>query len=532
MSSTKEQLESEIRAFGSQGNLSPADERRLAELTRELSSVIGHPVTVHRGDRSTSISVDVTPRGSRPNTPAKTTHRHSCPGCRGAGVIDASDKAALARLTPAARAAVQAQARNAAASLRPVPKTSQVERLARAVDSGATAIEQLGVAEVRSLAQREIEVAKIPVEAQERLDSAVRLRTAELDGDDLGRHLVITGRKDYVGAWRKSVTHTVPGWTAEESDAVRAYQDLQAKRRRRETRAMPEAGTGGLAVPWFLDPTLRITAGVQTAAMLDVCSVPLTTTNNFHAFSAPGTAFTFTGEDDVIADNSATYAGPTIPVLAAKSFLPFSIEYGMDQPNWAENATTLFSNAFAESVSAMTSTGNGTTQPAGVFPALMGLTSNPSHCVVTTAGTLGAADITAAWAAVPERYRSRSTWMYHRSVGQRVAAIAASGGLAPGDYFTLPTGQHLLMGRPVIEVDDAPALSSSTAGTVSYLVVGDFHAGYACPMRVGGFTVELIPNLPNLPTSNAPTGVRAYLAIARYGGGLVDENALRVVANA
>jgi HK97 family phage major capsid protein len=159
--------------------------------------------------------------------------------------------------------------------------------------------------------------------------------------------------------------------------------------------------------------------------------------------------------------------------------------------------------------------------------------SGAAHVVVTTAGQVGAVDIRAAWSAIPERYRATSSWVMNRQVAQAVAAAASPGApnaLALGDYFVLPTGQKLLCGRPVYEVDDAPALLGNTAGTSAFLVVGDFGRGYCAPQR--SFTVELIPSVPNFPANNLPTGTRAWLATARFGGGVIIPAALRVLANA
>jgi HK97 family phage major capsid protein len=422
---------------------------------------------------------------------------------------------------------VASAARQAAKAARPLVRTSSTERLEVAIRSGATEIDQLGYAEVRDLALREIDRARIAPDAAERLVSAVRQRTADCDGDDLARHVVITGSPAYGKAWAKSLSPVV-AWTNEERSALDAYNALRA---RRESRSMSEGGTAGLAIPYMIDTSLVITAGVQSAAMLQVASTPLTTTANWQAFAAPGTQFEWVGENAVIGDDTPSpFTGPDIAIKTAKSVIEFSIEYGMDQPDWMANMALAFNNAYNEAVSATTATGNGTTQPLGIVTALMNTTTNPSHAVVQTAGTLGAVDLQNAWYQVPERFRPRASWMFHRTVAQRISGLAASGAIAPGDWHTLPNGQHLLFGVPCYEVDDFPALTNSTAGTVAFAVVGDFKSGYAVPLRVGGFSQELIPHLRD-PATGKPTGMRAALAICRFGGGLIVPTALVVVAN-
>lgn len=232
----------------------------------------------------------------------------------------------------------------------------------------------------------------------------------------------------------------------------------------------------------------------------------------------------------MLADDAPTFQGPNIAIETAKSFIPASIEYFQDQPGWMANMPLAFPNAYNEAVSSTTATGNGTTQPEGILTALMATTTSPAHTVVQTAGTLGAVDLQNAWYAVPERFRARASWMFHRTVAQRISALAASAAIASGDWHTLPNGQHLLFGMPCYEVDAFPALTNSTAGTVAFAVVGDFKSGYAVPQRVGGFTQELIPHLRD-PITPRPTGQRAALAVCRFGGGLIVPTALVVVAN-
>jgi hypothetical protein len=51
MSVTREQLEDSIRALSGKDRLTPAEERRLSELTRDLSATVGHPTGLWRDFR-------------------------------------------------------------------------------------------------------------------------------------------------------------------------------------------------------------------------------------------------------------------------------------------------------------------------------------------------------------------------------------------------------------------------------------------------------------------------------------------------
>jgi len=235
-----------------------------------------------------------------------------------------------------------------------------------------------------------------------------------------------------------------------------------------------------------------------------------------------------------VADSSLTFAGPDIPIWAAKDYIPFTLEFGQDQPGWADNATALFQNAYAEYVSLKTATGSGTSDVTGVFTAMTNATNNPAHVTVTTAGQLAAVDVRKAWTALPERYRvdPSCAWMMSPSVEQQVAALAApsvTGGLGPQDLTTDPgTGQRRLFGRPILSVSDAPAWTG-TSGAANVAVVGSF-SRYCVATRFGGFSVELVPHLRDVSTGR-PTGERAFLASARLGGDVIDPNAFRILSN-
>jgi HK97 family phage major capsid protein len=200
----------------------------------------------------------------------------------------------------------------------------------------------------------------------------------------------------------------------------------------------------------------------------------------------------------------------------------------------SDNCVTLFQNAFAEYVSLKTAVGSGTSDVRGVFTALTNATNNPAHVVVTTAGTLGAVDVRAAWSALSERYRvdPSCAWMMSPSVEQQISALGAPSvvdGLAPNDLTTDPgSGQRRLFGKPILSVSDAPPWTATT-GDANVCVVGAFSRYYVAS-RLGGFNVELVPHLRSTSTGR-PTGERAFLASARLGGDVIDPNAFRILSN-
>jgi predicted phage gp36 major capsid-like protein len=77
----------------------------------------------------------------------------------------------------------------------------------------------------------------------------------------------------------------------------------------------------------------------------------------------------------------------------------------------------------------------------------------------------------------------------------------------------------------------APAFTNSTASNVNWMVCGDM-TRYLVANRLGSVTLELIPNLPDFTGGTArPTAQRAYYYMNRWGGGVTDPQAFRLLSN-
>ena len=366
----------------------------------------------------------------------------------------------------------------------------------------------------------------------ERVLAATQAQHLGLNGDLFAQQVIISDSEAWQRVQRTVLSEVRPVFDREMGEV---YNEMRGIQHRMEARSLTETGAG-ILLSWFLDPQIMLTAGVRVSQLLGIVYTPPTTTSQYAAFTAPGLTYVWDAEGAVSADASTTYNGPNIDIFSARAFVPFTISFGMDQPGWQDNATQMLTEAFNETASAATATGTGNGQPYGVFPQMMSLTagSGAAHVVVQTAGQVGAVDIRQAWSQVPERFRPSASWVMNPAVAQAVSAAASPGApnaLAPGDYHILPTGQKLLMGHPVYEVDDAPSLLNSTASTSAFLVVGDFGRGYCAPQR--SFTVELVPQLLDFAGGTGrPISQRAWLATARFGGGVIIPQALRVLANA
>ena len=433
----------------------------------------------------------------------------------------------------------------------PVRRMTRPEFLDRASGILTEDTSRLSYGTARDLALMDIEKRDLSPAAADRLDALVRNRDQLLDGKLAARWILITGSPGYFQAWRSLMTDVVPAFGPpavaaltdsrdfQASLAHRSRQDAAARFAAGELRAMSETDAdGGYAVPYFLDPTIIPTSGLATSQILSLAKVVTTTTNARRGVTAGSTGFTTKAEGAAADEDDPTFAAPgadTIPIWLGSDWLPFSVEFGMDQPDWATHAAAMFADSYAEFVSNRAAVGSGSSDPTGVFTRMAGTTTSPAHVTVTTSGTLGAVDLRAAWSALPERYRvdPSCAWVMSPSVEDRVSALSApseTAGLGPQDFTVDPnSGQRRLFGRPILSVSDAPALTSTT-GNANYCVVGSMKR-FVIANRLGGFQVELVPNVPDFSNGGRPSGNRGFLATARIGCDVVNTDAFRLLSN-
>jgi HK97 family phage major capsid protein len=92
----------------------------------------------------------------------------------------------------------------------------------------------------------------------------------------------------------------------------------------------------------------------------------------------------------------------------------------------------------------------------------------------------------------------------------------------------LPEGTtSRILGRPVVESDDAPAVASTTSAVENRLIYGDF-SNYYIVDKPGSMSVEAIPHLFGT-TNNRPIGARGFYAYWRTGADSVNDKAFRLL---
>ena len=299
----------------------------------------------------------------------------------------------------------------------------------------ASEVLRMGGDELRSAALRTLEDLgrDLPSSALDRVAETVSARLGPAnpycDGEYVARRLLITESPEYRSAFQQVMTQDHPLLTEAEIRALRAFSEL-------ESRALGEItpSAGGYGVPTLIDASILLQSGAAVAPVLGAARVVPVTSNTWKGVSSAPPVFAFQTEGAVTADSSPTLSQPAITVHMARAMLPYSVEVEQDYPSFANEMMTLLDQGWTDLVATKTCTGSGTGEPFGVITKLDATAT--SEVLVTTAGTVDAAQIFRVWNALPERFRYRATWLM-----SRVARRATSGPSAPGPtqsaYFTV-----------------------------------------------------------------------------------------------
>lgn len=294
-----------------------------------------------------------------------------------------------------------------------------------------------------------------------------------------------------------------------------------------EERAAVAVGTsanGGYLVPTHLDPTIILTndgSGNEMRSLARV--VTLTSGNVWNGVTSAGVTASYDGELVEVSDDSPTFGNPQIETSRAQSFVQATIEAFEDIAGLGTDVLMLFADARDRLEGEKFATGNGTKQPRGIFTALDANTN--VELLTTTAATIGLVDIDSVYRSVPRRWRGRSTWFmnprFNLAIKDLGTAVSAS---YTTDLTQAPSDR--ILGRPVVESDDAPDVQTTTAKD-NLLILGDF-SNYVIVDKPGGMSVEFIPHLFNT-TTNLPDGRRGWYAYWRNGGDSVNDLAFRLL---
>ena len=379
-------------------------------------------------------------------------------------------------------------------------------------------VRNLSHGEARDAAMRILEGRHaVPVSdrTQERIERLMDVRSGDLDGSKIAKRLLLTENDAYRSAFAKGISTTSPAWTQEEA---RALQEFRAA-------SIGTDASGGFGVPVLIDPTIIVSSGASDVPLLRVARVETITNDEWKGVSSAAAAWSWDGEAGAVSDDMTTLAQPTVTTAKGQAYIPFSIEVGMDYPNFAGEMGKLLEQGYMDLLAAATATGSGTNQPWGIFTRLDATVA--SEVVVTTDGSFGAVDIDKVWASVPERFRRNAKWFMNVDVENEIRAFGSGTATSRFTVDQTKEGISLLNGKEVLLSDSAP-LFTGTTGASNLLVVGDF-SHYLVAQRAG-MNVELNPIVVDT-TNNRPTGQRGLYAWARVGADAIVTNAFRLLQN-
>jgi len=363
--------------------------------------------------------------------------------------------------------------------------------------------------------------------ATEGLQDDQKVQVAKLIRTDpaIARRILITENDAYRSAWMQLVTEPHPMLSDEERNAVRAFNEL---------RAMGEVTTttGGFGVPVFIDPSIIMTAQGSGNPFLTLARQVTVQTNRWKGVSSAGVTWAFQTEAATATDNSPTLAQPSVDVHMARGTIPYSIEVGMDYPQFASEMSTLLAEGYDELLVDKFTRGSGTGEPRGILTAL---SANATvRVLVTTGGTIGAPDPYKVWKALPQRFRRKAAWLMNVGVNNAIRQLGTAN-VYHASTITLPEGwADSLFQSGVYESPYMPDTTTWTTTAEGQAIVGDWSNFVVA--RNGGMDVELIPNLVQQVTAGSgpalPTGQRAWFAHARIGSNSVNDLGFRLlVAN-
>lgn len=366
--------------------------------------------------------------------------------------------------------------------------------------------------EIRDAALKTLEVNGKGLAARQidNVDKLINTRSELTDGGEIAKRLLLTENEAYRSAFVKGTTQASPAFTQQEVNALNEFRAM----------SLTDAD-GGFGVPVLIDPSIILTSGAADAPILSLARVVTITTDEWKGVSSAGVAWSYDSEASQVSDDSPTLAQPVVTTYKAAGFIPYSLEIGMDYPGFAEEMRRLLDQGYVDLVAKQSMTGS---TPVGIFTALDANTN--VEVVVTTDGAFGAVDLLKVWGELPERYRSRATWVMSTDVENEIRTFSST---SSGAYYTVNLtqgGTGTLFGRPVVLSDYAPAFTGTT-GAANILVVGDF-SNFVIAQRAG-MSVEFIPNL--FGANGRPTGQRGWYAYARHGFDSVADNAFRLLQN-
>jgi len=410
--------------------------------------------------------------------------------------------------------------------LRKRPKAIEYSRLGGEPEDPYADVRRLTVREARDRALRRLDsredTTHLSDDAKRQVEQHIRRNT------DIARRILVTETEEYREAYMKLMTQpdAAAFLSTEERDAVRAFL---------EYRAMSENTTtaGGFGIPVFIDPSIILTAQESGNPFLEIARQVDVNTNQWKGVSSAGVTWTFQTEAATAADSSPTLAQPSVLVHMARGTIPYSIEVGMDYPQFADEMGRLLAEGYDELLVQKFTIGSGTGEPKGILTALSANTN--VRVTVQSAGTnFSSGDPYKVWKALPKKYRrARAAWLMSVGVNNAIRQLGTANVYHATTVALPEEWLESLFNRRAYESPYMPDATTSTTATDGLAIVGDFSNFLVA--RRGGMSTEFVPTLVQQVTAGQgpamPTGQRAWFAYARIGSNSINDLAFRLLVN-
>jgi HK97 family phage major capsid protein len=350
-------------------------------------------------------------------------------------------------------------------------------------------------------------------------DAAVaRMRSISHDPTGaMARHILVTGNPDYQRGFVKLMTGQQYGITPDEARAIEQARALSTV-----------VGNGGYAIPFVLDPTV-IDTGVHVWNTLRMYSNVISTVGTQWAgVASSGVTAGMVGEATEATDNSPAFTQPAISVRKAHEFVPFSFEIDMDFEGGLQNELRrMFSIAKDDLEEAQFALGAGTGN--NVQGIVTGLVAAGGATVVASsvadALTNTGIDFDLMEEALPQKFRSRAMWLGNKAGYNATRRFATTDGQAL--WYRISDAQPLsLKGYATGEVNSMDGVINAAATNYMF-ILGSIAETYNIVDRVG-ISVDVIPHLFGA-TNRFPTGQKGMYAFWRFGAGVVNATASRIL---
>ena len=332
-----------------------------------------------------------------------------------------------------------------------------------------------------------------------------------------GRWAAAAGDPDYAAAFAAVVMDPVRGhleWTPEQSEAYRTAKLVQD-----ELRAMSLTdAAGGYMVPLVLDPAIMLTSAGVSSTLRARARVVTTIGDSWNGVTSAGTTSEWLGEASEAADGSPTLGQPSVPVYKLSTFVPYSVEVGMDGMSFLVELQRVMLDSANSAAELAYAVGDGSGKPTGLVTGLVAATT--PVVASASANAFAAADIYALQNALGPRWQAGATWHAPLVIINLAAQFETTSGAAK--FPEIGSGQ--LLRRPL---DENSSIDGTYGSGENYVMVyGNVAEAFVIADRVGA-TFELIPHL--FGNNNRPTGQRGAWLYQRTGSNVVVPAAAKVL---